>query len=179
MARYVREEPTIHGAQEIAAEIHLALSQQVSGGIQRLAELRGAPYTTVYSALRRAEANGELGLSLSLLRGAHFVSRSPVLERYLLQPGLRAVPDASGFNPASLGPHTAESECGDVLIEAARLLAELRQDWADGRIDRQEDLRLRALVIEIHGHANHIVQMLDQVQQQRGKLRAFGEEPQP
>lgn len=155
------DRPTIINAGPMIGDLHRVLTGQ-PGAIERVCiELGGLNYQTVYS-----QVTGQTkGLPLDTLRAAHFVTASQVLERHLLWPGRRSIPDtppAAGLDP--------ERECGDVDIAAARLHQMVRDAVADGVIDAQEELEIRRQADLAIRELTDVLALLDRARLHGGSL---------
>jgi hypothetical protein len=158
----IPDRATLINAGAIIPDLHRVLTGQ-PGAIERVClELGGLNYLTVYSQV----AGQTKGLPLDTLRAAHFVTGSHVLERHLLWPGRRSMPDVPSCSP-SMDP---ERECGDVSIAAARLHDAMRQAAADDNISAEEDATIRPLVEAAMKELQDVLALLDAARAKGGRL---------
>lgn len=132
------------------------------GTLERLSLELDQPYPTTYSQVTGTTKS----LPLDVLRAAHFLTGSHVLERHLLWPGRRSVPDVPSCPPSM----DHERECGDVGIAAARLHDAVRQAAQDDNINPTEDATIRALVDAAMHELQDVLALLDAVRAQGGRL---------
>lgn len=160
--RGIPDRPTIIGGEALVADLHRVLTWQ-PGAIDRVCiELGGLNYQTVYSQV----AGQTKGLPLDTLRAAHFVTGSRVLERHLLWPGRRSIPDT----PNQLAALDPERECGDVDIAAAKLHQLVRDAVGNGHISAEEDRAIRAQADQAIRELTDVLALLDQAREHGGRL---------
>lgn len=156
------DRPTIINAGSIIVDLHRILTWD-SGSIERVCiELGGLNYQTVYS-----QVSGQTkGLPLDTLRAAHFVTGSQVLERHLLWPGRRSIPDT----PHAMATLDPERECGDVDIAAVKLHQLVRDAVSNGNVSPEEDQAIRQQADQAIRELTDVLALLDQVRQHGGQV---------
>lgn len=148
-------------AEHVTRDVHRVCTG-TPGTIERLSLELDQPYPTTYSQL----TGGTKSLPLDVLRVAHFLTGSHVLERHLLWPGRRSVPDVPSCPPSL----DTERECGDVSIAAARLHDRVRLAVADGNLNPAEDAEIRPLVEAAMKELQDVLALLDAVRARGGRL---------
>lgn len=148
-------------AEHVVRDVHRVCTGQ-PGTIERMSLELNQPYPTTYSQL----AGQTKGLPLDVLRVAHFLTASHLLERHLLWPGRRSVPDVPSCPPSM----DSERECGDVSIAAARLHDAVREASADGNLSAAEDAEIRPLVEVAMKELQDVLALLDAVRARGGRL---------
>jgi hypothetical protein len=148
-------------ADHVVRDVHRVCTG-APGTLERLSLELDQPYPTTYSQVTGVTK----GLPLDVLRAAHFLTGSHVLERHLLWPGRRSVPDVPSCPPSM----DHERECGDVGIAAARLHDAVRQAANDDNISPAEDAAIRPLVEAAVKELQDVLALLDAARARGGRL---------
>ncbi len=111
--------------------------------------------------------SGRTNTSVEVVKAAFLVTQDPRLRKRLEPEGYRLTPCGLA-QPGSCSP---ETEAGDCVIEAARLLERARQAASDQRISRPEDAELRRMLRDARGQFDEFEALLDRIKAAGGYLR--------
>lgn len=137
-------------------ETHRILTYEHRSMIDLVSGETKFPYHTIHSRLTGRVAAFD-SKSLDIIKAAHFVTRSPILEGFLLWKGLRAIDNTC------VPQKNIEADFNDAFMALANLLGSIRAGLEDGEFDQQEihrvEMDLNAAEIEINHIRGHIAEI--------------------